>query len=74
MAAAYFQLYTDVVDLMFAEPLQQYEAAIRSQVSEVCIDSLFGWCSHGGGSGRCMCGVHPENGWQAFQWAYTMMM
>eukprot|EP00969_Alexandrium_andersonii_P372260 15481345-Alexandrium_andersonii.AAC.1 len=34
MAAAHFQLYTDVVDLMFAEPLQQYESTSRNQVSE----------------------------------------
>eukprot|EP00969_Alexandrium_andersonii_P126086 5574188-Alexandrium_andersonii.AAC.1 len=59
-AAAYFQLCPDVVDLMFAEPLQQYESAIRDQVSEVCIDSLFGWCREGGDSGRCMRGAHPE--------------
>eukprot|EP00969_Alexandrium_andersonii_P109941 4850584-Alexandrium_andersonii.AAC.1 len=74
MAAGYFQLYTDVMDLMFAEPLQQYESVIRGQVSEICVDSLFGWCQEDGASGRCPRGCHPANGWEAFQWAYTIMM
>eukprot|EP00969_Alexandrium_andersonii_P187590 8288870-Alexandrium_andersonii.AAC.1 len=59
---------------MFAEQLQQHESAIRALASDVCIDSLFGWCEDGGELGRCPHGVHPESSWQAFEWAYTMMM
>eukprot|EP00969_Alexandrium_andersonii_P063705 2805604-Alexandrium_andersonii.AAC.1 len=50
-AAAYFRLYTDFVDLMFAEPLQQHVEKIRLQVAGVCIDSLFGWCSEANDGG-----------------------
>eukprot|EP00969_Alexandrium_andersonii_P234252 10342920-Alexandrium_andersonii.AAC.1 len=59
--AAYFRLYTDFVDLQFAEPLQQHIGTIRAQLSDVCIDSLFGWCSETGADGRCAHGRHPSD-------------
>eukprot|EP00969_Alexandrium_andersonii_P050790 2231937-Alexandrium_andersonii.AAC.1 len=73
-ASAYFRLCTDFVDLLFAEPIQQYVNKIRAQLSGVCIDSLFGWCGESGDDGRCAHGRHPGDGSQAFRRAYTMMM
>eukprot|EP00969_Alexandrium_andersonii_P146398 6474553-Alexandrium_andersonii.AAC.1 len=50
-AAACFRLYTDFVDLLYAEPLQHYVDKIRNQLAGVCIDSLFGWCDEAGDDG-----------------------